>query len=174
MLGSKRVGWGAIVGLLIVLVVIVARVTTVPVFAFPPPPPAPTVSPTSPVAGQTFTISGSFPGTSGDSMSIQVFHDTSAAHDCSSVSNPAVFVSSFIPLTASLTYSGPVVIATAGFYCAAALDETISPPEPTLSDPFSVTAATIPEYPIGLPLLAIFMVITYGLIRRKTTITKQK
>jgi hypothetical protein len=30
----------------------------------------------------------------------------------------------------------------------------------------------IPEYPLGLPILAIFMVIGYGLIRRRTS-TKQ-
>ena len=34
-------------------------------------------------------------------------------------------------------------------------------------DPISTI---IPEYPIGLPLLAIFMVIAYGLIRRKTIV----
>jgi hypothetical protein len=31
-----------------------------------------------------------------------------------------------------------------------------------------VTPPAIPEYPLGLPLLAIFMIIAYGLIRRKT------
>jgi hypothetical protein len=32
-----------------------------------------------------------------------------------------------------------------------------------------VAPAVIPEYPFGLPLLAIFMVISYGLIRRRTS-----
>jgi hypothetical protein len=39
-----------------------------------------------------------------------------------------------------------------------ALDPTPAPP--------------IPEYPLGLPLLAIFMVVTYGLIRRRTSTKK--
>ncbi len=34
-----------------------------------------------------------------------------------------------------------------------------------------VTAA-IPEYPLGLPLLAIFMVVAYGLIKRRTALPK--
>jgi hypothetical protein len=41
----------------------------------------------------------------------------------------------------------------------------------TITDPLTVTAA-IPEYPLGLPLLAIFMVIAYGLVRRRTSATK--
>jgi ABC-type spermidine/putrescine transport system permease subunit II len=31
-----------------------------------------------------------------------------------------------------------------------------------------ITPAIVPEYPIGLPLLAIFMIIAYGLIKRRT------
>ena len=40
---------------------------------------------------------------------------------------------------------------------------------------FTVTSASppIPEYPVGLAVLAIFMIIAYGVIRRRT-ITKQK
>jgi hypothetical protein len=40
----------------------------------------------------------------------------------------------------------------------------------TVTDPGgpAITPAIIPEYPLGLPLLAIFMVIGYGLIRRRT------
>jgi hypothetical protein len=37
----------------------------------------------------------------------------------------------------------------------------------------SPASPVIPEYPLGLPLLAIFMLIGYGLIRRRT-VTKQK
>lgn len=36
-----------------------------------------------------------------------------------------------------------------------------------------VDPAVVPEYPLGLPILAIFLIFAYGLIRRKT-ITKQK
>jgi hypothetical protein len=35
------------------------------------------------------------------------------------------------------------------------------------------SAPPIPEYPVGLAILAVFMVIGYGLIRRKTT-TQQR
>jgi hypothetical protein len=33
---------------------------------------------------------------------------------------------------------------------------------------FTIIPAAIPEYPLGLSLLAIFMVIAYGVIKRKT------
>ena len=39
-------------------------------------------------------------------------------------------------------------------------------------DPLTVTATPIPEYPVGLAVLAIFMIIGYAVIRRRT-ITKQ-
>jgi hypothetical protein len=32
----------------------------------------------------------------------------------------------------------------------------------------AITPAIVPEYPLGLPLLAIFMILTYGLIKRRT------
>jgi len=42
-------------------------------------------------------------------------------------------------------------------------------PEPTDDYCFrTYGSAAIPEYPLGLPLLAAFMIITYGLIRRRT------
>ncbi|MGA3109229.1 MAG: hypothetical protein ABSD99_07190, partial [Candidatus Bathyarchaeia archaeon] len=35
-------------------------------------------------------------------------------------------------------------------------------------DPFTVSSTPIPEYPFGLAILAVFMIIAYGVIRRKT------
>ena len=42
--------------------------------------------------------------------------------------------------------------------------------DPTASVTITVTVnpASIPEYPLGLPVLAIFMIIAYGLIKRRT------
>jgi hypothetical protein len=31
-----------------------------------------------------------------------------------------------------------------------------------------IPVAPIPEYPLGLPILAVFMIIGYGLVRRRT------
>ncbi len=60
----------------------------------------------------------------------------------------------------------PVTIPTAGLspgtYCVTVVDTT------TLGTDLTVIPAAIPEYPFGLPLLAIFLVIAYGLIRRRT------
>jgi len=48
----------------------------------------------------------------------------------------------------------------------------LSPP-PSVTITLIVNPATpIPEYPLGLPVLAIFMIIAYGLIKRRTRSTK--
>lgn len=52
----------------------------------------------------------------------------------------------------------------ANFYSREATD----PNKPILTVDYTVRTAVIPEYPIGLPLLAIFMIIAYGLIKRRT------
>ncbi len=61
---------------------------------------------------------------------------------------------------------GPVTIPTSGLsvgtHCVRAVGVVASVTE------LLTVVAPIPEYPFGLPLLAIFMVIGYGLIRRRT------
>lgn len=39
---------------------------------------------------------------------------------------------------------------------------------PTVTITVTVNPAPVPEYPLGIPLLAIFMIIVYGLIKRRT------
>lgn len=141
--------------------------------------PLPAVSPNPAVAGQPITISGSIPtGAAGQSIYGTVFVDASVAHDCSSFGAGVLRfpTSGFQSLSAGLTYSFTVTVSSAGFYCAGVTD--VGPPvtDSAGATPFSVTAATtppIPEYPYGLPLLAILTVIAYSVIRRKTS-TKQK
>jgi len=43
---------------------------------------------------------------------------------------------------------------------------------PILTVDYTVRQLAIPEYPLGLPLLAIFMIISYGLIRRRASAKK--
>jgi hypothetical protein len=110
----------------------------------------PTMTPGTPTAGQTFTVSG-----------------TSVCHGCN------VVLYSDSSCTTQLTILG-VSDGTTGVY-----SFTVVGGEPVGSYgakdnivpcvSFTVTAApAIPEYPYGLPLLAILAVIAYGLIRRKT------
>lgn len=115
------------------------------------------VSPNPAQPNQPITFSGS--GCSGaNELSVSVYVGTS----CSG----SAIVS--VGQTALPTYSVTLASGLAsGSYSARTQDFTA----PDLSGcvPFTVQAAPpIPEYPIGLPLLAIFVVIGYGLIRRRT------
>jgi len=65
----------------------------------------------------------------------------------------------------------------AGYYCP---NSGMGPTDPPIPCPTgftcpvgTITPIAIPEYPLGVAVLAIFMIIAYGVIRRKT-ITKQK
>ena len=66
----------------------------------------------------------------------------------------------------------PASAAGVGSYSAIATDLTTH--VSSLCEPFSIVPATppIPEYPFGLAVLAIFMVVAYGIIRRKTRNTQ--
>jgi hypothetical protein len=78
------------------------------------------------------------------------------------------------PVTSTLTGTsfGPTTLTTSslaqGQYCVEAYSY------PTSSSGFTTltvtSAAPIPEYPLGLAVLAIFMVLAYGVIRRRTRI----
>ena len=59
---------------------------------------------------------------------------------------------------------------TVGTHCVTTVGFTIvgtNTPDNAVSS-LTVNPTVVPEYPYGLPLLAIFMVIAYGLIRRRT------
>lgn len=81
--------------------------------------------------------------------------------------NPVSGTWSNLPVTFFSGQGGP------GSYCVHVFSNSISTAEGP-NDPLTVTSATpIPEYPVGLAILAIFMVIAYALIRRRT-LGKQK
>jgi len=69
---------------------------------------------------------------------------------------------------------GPITINTGsfapGFYCVYVSEQSNTN---IVFDPLTVTAAAIPEYPLGLPILAILTIFAYGAVRRKA-ITIQK
>jgi hypothetical protein len=99
-----------------------------------------TITPNPPIAGEPFTIT-SMPGYS----SVFVF----SSSDCSG----GVIASSFTsPFTLTLS---------AGQYSAYSGDVSGCVK-------FTVVPAAIPEYPYGLGVLAVFMVVGYGLIKRRS------
>ncbi len=75
-----------------------------------------------------------------------------------------------VPIT---FFTSPPGFGGPGTYCVHVFSTSI-PSSDGVNVAFTVTSATpIPEYPFGLAVLAIFMMIGYGVIRRRT-ITKQK
>lgn len=116
-----------------------------------------TITPSSPIAGQPFTISGtvttagflairSLPGCSGD----------------------VVFIQDISPPSYSVTVPGQP----AGSYTVSASDDPSGCVDFTIQPAVTTTTTTtgppIPEYPLGLSLLATLAVIGYGVIRRRT------
>jgi hypothetical protein len=80
------------------------------------------------------------------------------------------------PVAGSFSVNVPTSTLNPGTYCitfASQCTGTCPDSPPNVNDTLIVSATPIPEYPLGLPILAIFMIIGYGVIRRKT-ITKQK
>lgn len=121
---------------------------------------APTVlvSPSTVTQGSSFQVSGTGFSTS-DSGSVQVNDDPSGA--CGG--------SVAIVVNLSSDSSGNVAAHTlsssslgVGIHCV-----TIVLFDSSAASAITVTAPPIPEYPIGLPLLAIIMIVVYGLIKRK-------
>jgi len=72
-----------------------------------------------------------------------------------------------VSIGATTTYSLTVPGLVAGSY---SVTDGTTPPDCVN---FTVMPASIPEYPIGLPILSILIILAYGLIRRRT-ITKRK
>ena len=142
------------------------------------------ISPNPALPGESVTFSGAvmppFSSTMPfDSMLVIVY---------SSVSCGPIGDIGFIPLTVNLapstitaqTFPGTANGAgdysitvpggfSAGSYSVRVRDDSYSGVVDTACDPFTV-GPPIPEYPLGLPILAIFMIIGYGVIRRRTRI----
>jgi len=104
-----------------------------------------TFSPNPPVAGQPFTIT--YTGGAPTTGPVYVYSG--------SCSGPIVVTGS----GNSISVSG----LPAGQYC-------VYFEIPLVDIVFTVVPVPIPEYPLGLSILAIFMIIGYGLIRRRTRI----
>lgn len=143
------------------------------------------ISPNPALPGQSVTFSGQVnpPLTAADNIAVYVHSGSLTCPDdirfvplavnlAPSVT-PSTFPSKFTGTADkagfySITVAGGFA---AGLYGVIAVDETASFLGSDC-DPFTV-APPIPEYPFGLAILAIFMIIAYGVIRRKT-VTKQK
>lgn len=126
------------------------------------------ISPNPALPNQPVTFSGQVSPPNGASDSVAVAFYTGAGCVNGNSFN-------FVPGHAdsggsySLTWTGGF---SSGSYSAQAQDENYAPIVLSPCMAFTVSTA-IPEYPFGLAVLAIFMIIAYGVIRRKT-ITKQK
>jgi hypothetical protein len=127
---------------MVTLVVLVSLVSLTSVLAL-------TVTPPSPTAGQSITLSG--PSAAGD---VEMFTGSGCTVASMIFSSNTHVASSY-----TLTLPGRP----AGQYSVSVVGDT-----PSCVN-FTVQAASpIPEYPLGLVVLAIFMIIAYGIIRRKT------
>jgi hypothetical protein len=126
-----------------------------------------TLTPNSGAAGTVVTITGSEPSIGAPSL------DSS----CQVTSSPVDIISN---PTCSVTQSGEGNYAVSGSFTVASeatpgsytvtVTVTIAPepaPYASASAPFTVPGP-IPEYPLGLLVVVIFMVIAYGLIKRRT------
>jgi hypothetical protein len=156
-------------GVLSVLALVITAVAMIPHayatgFIIPPM----TISPNPAVAGQPITFSGSTSGNgaSGNDLYLFIFTDTSVAHDCSSTTQIST---THTTLSASFTFSFTATVPSPGYYCAGVDDAPGGGVSigGSFDQSFSATQP-IPEYPIGLPILAIFMIFGYAVIKRKT------
>ncbi len=126
---------------MVALVVFVSLFSLTPVLAL-------MVNPASPIAGQPFTLTG--PLKLGN---VEVF----TGSGCTGT----VVVS--MSTTTIVSYTVTVSGLPAGQYSVAVEGDSPSCVNFTVQ-----SAPPIPEYPLGLLILAIFMVVTYGVIRRRT------
>lgn len=133
--------------------------------------PPPTISPNPAVAGQPITVSGSTGGSPangspGDDMFLFIFVGPSCATQLGGAIGPVLLSGG-----TTHTFSFTTTISTPGPYCLGVSDSPGGGVSigGSFDESFTVTAASpIPEYPLGIPILAIFMIIAYGVIRRKT------
>jgi len=101
-----------------------------------------TFSPNPPVAGQPFTITYSGNGPAGP---IYVYSSSCSGVQVASGNGKSILVSGL----------------TAGQYC-------VYFELPLVTTVFTVIPTVIPEYPYGLAVLAIFMMLGYGVVKRRT------
>lgn len=104
---------------------------------------------------------------------LEVSSGTPTLFGCTSSGSTLI---NFVPTTDSSGNLNPVTIPTTslspGTYCVSVEISTdvLQPLTESFTTTLTVTgssAPVIPEYPFGLPLLAIFLVVLYGLVRRR-------
>jgi hypothetical protein len=136
------------------------------------------VSPNPAFAGQSVTFSGRFiPATGADNIQVVVtLGGICAVDDAKFIQLALDFSPSTLPTstfsgtahsdgTFSITVPGGF---SAGSYTAQAQDNSYTRSTLSTCDAFTV-GAPIPEYPFGLAVLAVLMIIGYGVIRRRVT-----
>lgn len=132
------------------------------------PPPTLTLTPNPITQGTNLVITGSNFPTSQNGFFV-VFSDNTGKCTGSDYTDGAISADASGNL-------GPVTIPTSGLltvgtHCVTTVGFTIvgtNTPDNAVSS-LTVNPTVVPEYPFGLPLLAIFMVIAYGLIKRRTS-----
>lgn len=124
------------------------------------------VSPSTLFANQPITFSGQITpgaGHGGDAVGIKVYSGSS----CSS----GQVASATGTADSSGTYSAVQSVGlTASSYSAIANDFSVGSVFSSPCTTFTVNPTAIPEYSLGLPLLAVLMIIAYGIIRSRTKI----
>jgi hypothetical protein len=134
------------------------------------------ISPNPPLPNQPVTFSGqvSSPATSADSMAVYVHSGSlTCPDDIGFVALAVNLVPSFNPalkFTGTADSSGFYSITVPGGFAVGQYGAIVIDASAQLSslcDPFTV-APPIPEYPVGLAVLALLMVLSYAVIRRRT------
>jgi hypothetical protein len=179
----QRLRLMAVTVLSILVLTIIGAASLSPAYAAPPATMTLHISPNPALPGQAVTFSGQVtpPATGADN--IEVFVESGAA--CAAPDIRVVWLA--VNLAPSITPSGvPTFTGTAnsaGFYsitvpggfaadtyAVVAQDTSYAAVEVSSACNFLTVAPPIPEYPIGLPILAILMLFGYGLVRRRTRI----
>ncbi len=123
------------------------------------------ISPNPALSGQTITFSGQVtpPLTSGDTIIIDIINGPS------SCASPTVLKILTTTANSAGSYSTSTTLSQ-GTYSAFDQDGTYSGPATPFSpcENLTVSSTPIAEYPFGLAVLAILMIIGYGVIRRRT------
>jgi len=101
----------------------------------------------------------------GSTITVELFSGTCSSHSTTPISTFFPTTSIILVHEGSFSQVIPTSSLSAGSYCVVSSDTAASP---IPSDPFAVIPAVIPEYPLGLPLVAILMMLGYAVIKRKT------
>ena len=116
---------------------------------------AQSITPNPPIANQNFTITGTCSLSGGNTYCVVIVY---SGPGCTG----SIILSAYIQ--SSGPYQAPVPRQQAGVYSTQTLIQNAIVGEACLT--FNIDPASIPEYPYGVGLLAVFMVLGYAVIRR--------